>query len=349
MDQEPIAGADTDRSDTDRSDTDRQETDSAVADLALAYYDFGPSTRARMITLSENATFLVEDPQDGRTAILRVHRVGYHSRDAIASELAWLTALREESDVSTSEAVPNEHGELVTTVVFGGRERHAVLFRVVPGLEPDDANLRSTDFETLGAITARLHVHSRRWVPPGDFQRFSWDWEHSLGDRPRWGRWQDGIGVGPAETEALGAAADLVRERLLAYGKGPDRYGLIHADLRLANLLVDGDTVTVIDFDDCGFSWFMYDFATAVSFIEHDPRLPEWRAAWLRGYRSVADLSAEHESMLSTFVMLRRLLILAWMGTHTHSRESKELGLSFTTSSVDLAGRYVSSGGTSLV
>jgi len=96
---------------------------------------------------------------------------------------------------------------------------------------------------------------------------------------------------------------------------GPDRFGLAHADLRLANLLVDGEKTTVIDFDDCGFSWYMYDFGTAVSFIEEDPRLPQWQAAWLRGYRSIAPLSAEDEDMLATFVMLRRLLLVAWMGS----------------------------------
>jgi Ser/Thr protein kinase RdoA (MazF antagonist) len=320
--------------------------DTLVAEQALPRYGFGPGHTLRMINLSENATFLVEDGD--RSAILRVHRVGYHSRSDIESELTWLAALREESGVATSEAVPNTDGERITTVVVDGAERHAVLFHVVPGIEPDDVALGTTDFETLGAITARMHEHARSWTPPAGFHRFSWDWEHTLGDAPRWGRWQDGIGVGPVEEAALGAAVEVVRERLAAYGTAADRFGLVHADLRLANLLVEGDLVTVIDFDDCGLSWFMYDFGTAVSFIEHDPRLPEWQAAWLRGYRSVTTLSAEHEAMLPTFVMLRRLLLVAWMGSHAHSRECQELGPGYTANSVELARRYVASDGASL-
>ena len=58
--------------------------------------------------------------------------------------------------------------------------------------------------------------------------------------------------------------------------------------MRLANLLVDGDEVKVIDFDDCGFSWHLYDAATAVSFFEHEPHVPELMDAWVRGYRRVA-------------------------------------------------------------
>ncbi len=320
--------------------------DTHVAERALARYGFSSSRQLRMINLSENATFLVTDTD--RSAILRVHRVGYHSRSDIESELAWLAALGAESEVVTSQVVPNDDGEVVTTVEIGGQERHAVLFHVVPGIEPDDVVLGTSDFETLGAITARMHVHARGWTPPEDFHRFTWDWEHSLGDQPRWGRWQDGIGVGPVEQAALGAAAEVVRERLASYGVGSDRFGLVHADLRLANLLVEDDLVTVIDFDDCGFSWFMYDFGTAVSFIEHDPRLSDWQAAWLRGYRSVTDLSAEHEAMLPTFVMLRRLLLVAWMGSHAHSRECQELGPGYTADSVELARRYVASDGASL-
>lgn len=329
-------------------DTLAAATDTRVAELALPSYGFSPARTLRMINLSENATFLVEDPGTDRTAILRVHRVGYHSRTDIESELAWLAALREESGVATSAEIPNLRGERVTTVVDGGQERHCVLFHLVPGIEPDDVALGTSDFETLGAITARMHEHARSWTPPAGFHRFRWDWEHSLGAQPRWGRWQDGIGVGPAEEEALGAAAAIVEERLASYGTAADRFGLVHADLRLANLLVEGDLVTVIDFDDCGLSWFMYDFGTAVSFIEHDPRLPQWQEAWLRGYRSVVDLSAEHEAMLPTFVMLRRLLLVAWLGSHAHSRECQELGPGYTAGSVELAHRYVASGGATL-
>ena len=47
----------------------------------------------------------------------------------------------------------------------------------------------------------------------------------------------------------------------------------------------------------------MYDFGTAVSFIEHDARLPAWQEAWVAGYRSVAELRAEDEAMLATFVL----------------------------------------------
>jgi Ser/Thr protein kinase RdoA (MazF antagonist) len=132
---------------------------------------------------------------------------------------------------------------------------------------------------------------------------------------------------------------------LTDYGTGPDRFGLIHADLRLANLLVDGATITVIDFDDCGFGWFYYDFGTAVSFIEDDPALPEWQESWTAGYRSRRPLAAADEDMLASFVLLRRLLLLAWMGTHSHSKESRTKAITYAVGSCTLAERYLSSNG----
>jgi Ser/Thr protein kinase RdoA (MazF antagonist) len=328
------------------------EVDSAddrVAAVALTKYGLSDQASCRMINLSENATYLVHDPGTGLSGVLRVHREDYHPRPAIESELDWLTALREEAGVATPVVLPSDDGERVVTAEVDGVERHAVLFEVAPGIEPDELKVPLESFETLGRITAHMHQHARSWQRPAGFTRFSWDWPSSLGENPRWGRWQDGIGVGGEEERILGAAADLVRQRLQAYGQGPDRYGLAHADLRLANLLVHDDQVTVIDFDDCGFTWYLYDFGTAVSFLEDDPRLPQWQEAWLRGYRAIAPITAEDEDMLATFVMLRRLLLVAWMGSHSHSRECQVKGPSYTAASCELARRYLASGGRSLL
>jgi Ser/Thr protein kinase RdoA (MazF antagonist) len=219
---------------------------------------------------------------------------------------------------------------------------------MIGGIEPDEEGIGEADFRTLGELTARLHAHARSWRLPPSFERFSWDWEHTLGDSPRWGRWEDGIGIGETETALLRDVVALIRQRLEQFGREPDRYGLVHADLRLANLLVDGDRINVIDFDDSGFSWFLYDFGTAVSFMEDDPRLPEWQAAWTTGYREVGALTAEDEAMLPTFVMLRRLMLVAWMGSHAHSRECQVKGPSYARGTCELAQRYLSSKGLSL-
>lgn len=320
--------------------------DETVARQALSAYDFSPHVQLRMLNLSENATFLLTDPRGPRSAILRVHREDYHSIAAIESELSWLDAVRVDTGINTPVVIPTVDGSRVVTVQHKQRERHAVLFEKIAGAEPDENAIGTADFHTLGTLTARLHQHARQWEAPEGFDRFSWDWEHTMGSAPRWGRWQDGIGIGEREVGLLTPAVDMLQQRLEAFGAGPARFGLMHADLRLANLLVENNTVSVIDFDDCGYSWFLYDFGTAVSFIEDDPQLASWQAAWVSGYREVGDLSETDEEMLSTFVMLRRLMLVAWMGSHSHSRECQIKGPSYARGTCELADRYLSSNGT---
>ena len=316
-----------------------------VAERALAEYDLPPDSTLRLLNLSENATYAVEHAGSDTRSILRVHRKNYHRAHEIESELDWLAALQRGGEITVPVVLPAQDGRRLVTVDHDGTPRHIVHFEMVSGVEPDEENLTVGDFHTLGAITATLHDHAKTWSRPPGFGRFSWDWEHSLGDNPRWGRWQDASGVGKSESQLIGNAAQLLQQRLTEYGSGPDRFGLVHADLRLTNLLVDGPTITVIDFDDCGLGWYFYDFGAAVSFLEDDPKLPEWQDTWLTGYRTRGLITAEDEDMLASFVLLRRLLLLAWMGTHSHSKESRTKAITFAVGSCALAERYLGSNG----
>ena len=323
--------------------TDPAAIDRAAA-AAPAAYGLDPDSAVSLINVSENWTYRVDEPGGG-TYALRVHRPGYHTAAEIESELDWIDALREDGAVETATAVAGAGGRRVCQVETSELgERNVVLFEWLSGDMPDpDAHDLQPGFRTLGAVSARMHRHTRGWRRPDGFARFSWDYQTTLGERGHWGRWQDGLGIGPEELGLLGRLDATLRRRLDAYGQGPERFGLGHADIRLANLLVDGDRVRVIDFDDCGFSWFMYDFATTVSFIEDHPDVPELKDAWVEGYRSVSPLDAADEAELDTFVMLRRLLLVAWIGSHHQfATEAAELGAGFTAGSCALAERYLS-------
>ena len=316
-----------------------------LAEGAVERYGLEPASTVRLLNVSENWTYRIDEPGEGRTFALRVHRPGYHTSEEIESELDWIDALRGEDVVETAHAVANPDGNRVTQLATPGLgERNVVLFEWLSGEmpEPEGKDLLG-GFRTLGAVSARMHGHAQRWSRPASFRRFAWDYDTTLGSSGHWGRWQDGLGLGPEELDVLGRLDAAIQGRLEAYGRGPERFGLVHADIRLANLLVDGPHVRVIDFDDCGFSWFMYDFATTVSFFEDHPHVPELKDAWVDGYRSVAALAPADEAELDTFVMLRRLLLVAWIGSHHRfATEAAELGAGFTEGTCALAERYLS-------
>ena len=323
----------------------REGVISGVAGTALRLYDLPARARAELVCLSENETYKV-DALNGGPWALRVQRPGYQSRAALASEMAWLVALRNDGIVATPVPVVGRNGEWVQTVPLDeGPHRDVVLFKWENGREPiltpgTEKSLREC-FISLGAIAAKMHLHGSQWSRPAGFERFSWNYETTLGKAPRWGRWRDGLGMDSARTELFGRVADLIRRRLDIYGSGPDRFGLVHGDLRLANLLLHQRDVKVIDFDDCGFSWYMYDLAAVVSFYEHLPAVPELIGWLLQGYRTVRSVSTKEQEEIPTFIMLRRLLLVAWIGSHAEADLARSLGVGYTEQTVALCTAYL--------
>ena len=313
-----------------------------VAKRALPLWALPDSATLTLLNISENATYRIDHETLNEPLILRVHRTGYHTREGIQTELAWTKALQAEADVETPQAIPSASGELIESVATPAlnENRFVVMFEFIPGAEPSEDDLIEP-FHRLGAIAARMHKHARDWQRPAYFERLVWDVETTIGPNGNWGDWRNAPGLDAQKTATLQAMADLIARRLASYGKGPERFGLAHADLRLANLLEHNGNTRVIDFDDTGVTWFMYDFATAVSFMEDREDMPALIDAWVSGYRTVASLSDEDVDELPTFLMLRRLAILAWIGSHGETELARELGVPFARQSVPLAENYL--------
>jgi Ser/Thr protein kinase RdoA (MazF antagonist) len=303
-----------------------------MLDALLPRYGLPPDTPIRLLNRSENATWIAGD-----ALILRVHRQGYHGDAEIASELAWLTALQSVPTLRCVTPMPDSTGALLQ---HAGSQT-VVAFAPIQGREVAADDDLPHWFGHLGQISARLHAHARGWTRPAGFTRKRWDCDTILGKAPHWGRWQDAPGLTADGAKILTRLSDILRARLAAYGTGPDRFGLIHADLRLTNLMIDDAGLVVIDFDDCGFGWWMYDLAAALSFIETDPRLPALIAAWCDGYARVGHLSADDRAIIPTLVMLRRVLLTAWLGTRADSDTAADIGVEgYTAGTVMLAERY---------
>ncbi|MGI9407762.1 MAG: phosphotransferase enzyme family protein [Hyphomicrobiaceae bacterium] len=324
-------------------DDDFVETLRSGAQSLAGEWGLSPQTKVSLITVSENATFRADGPDARAPVILRVHRPGYHTRKEIESELDWIEALRSDKVVDIPRPLPCRSGGHIAGFAIGDETRDVVAFEFMAGEEPAQDDNLAEGFHQLGAISARLHDHARTWNRPAGFDRKTWNFDTTVGPDPHWGDWRAGLGLTSGGKALLERVAAELERRLEAYGEDPDRFGLIHADLRLANLLID-DTgrIGVIDFDDCGFGWFMYDFAAAVSFFEHEPVVPALQDAWVTGYRTVSPLAAGDEAMLPTFVMLRRLLLTAWIASHAETPTAQELGSDYTDGTLALGEQFLS-------
>ena len=311
----------------------------------LQRWNLPPEATARVINHSENITYRIDLPGDA-PRILRLHRPGYHTDAAIRSELAWLAALHADGVVRTAPAIPGRDGDVLQILASADlpEPRRAVLFGFLDGREPADTDIGAT-MHQLGAVTARLHQHARAWHPPATFHRQHWDFSTMLGHRPIWGDWRAAPGIEAETATTLERLVTTLETRLRRF-TGPTHRGLIHADLRAANLLVGGPEVavpevSVIDFDDCGIGWFLYDYGTVMTFMEHNPAVPDWTASWIEGYRSIAPLARDDEAELPTFLMLRRMMAVAWIGSHGETELAQQLGRPFVEASATLADTYL--------
>lgn len=307
----------------------------------MPVWDISPNADVTLLTISENATFRVQEKMPGRNLIVRVHRPDYHSESEILSELAWIEALRRDGIVATPQPIVSRDGSLLQRFSDGETVRHAVAFEYMPGREPDAESDLAKWYGMLGEINARLHGHSRNWNRPEGFIRKTWNFDRILGDGAYWGDWRDALGLTTQGKQTLERTHALLKTQTAAYGYGTDRFGLVHCDMRTANLLVEDNRLGVIDFDDCGLSWFAYDFAAAISFMEHEPFIPDLMAAWLEGYRRIAPLDAEHEAALPMFIMLRRMQLTAWIASHAETPTAQSMGTAYTDGTVALATRYL--------
>ncbi len=299
------------------------------------------SAPLRLLSLSENATYLVEDDDP---IVLRVHRPGYHSLVAIQSELTWMAALRDQTWVPTPRPIPAADGSAVVPASVGGQVLHVDAVTFVAGCTAEEKP-EAVGFDDLGRITAVMHDHVQAWTPPAQFTRFQWNLETMLGPCARWGDWRKAPNLTDDECRLIGRAATTIHHRLTEFGCGPDRFGLVHADLRMANLMIDPDEpagpITVIDFDDSGWSWFLADLGAVVSFIEDSPGTERIVADWLHGYRQHRKLATAHAELIPTFVMLRRIMLSAWIGSHPDADAAIPLAPTFAAGTARLAERYL--------
>ena len=290
----------------------------AVAQRALPHWDLQPDS-IDLISRSENTVFRVA--VGARVYALRIHRPGYHSLAELESERQWTAALNE-AGVHVPAGRPTMDGRSYVTIPTPADATSRVVGLVdwVDGVSLGDEIDRETDpslvaghFEQLGSLAAAIHNQSSDWIPPPGFTRHAFDVPGYVGPAPFWGRFWDLPPLTRTQRQILGRARDQIESTLTAFGKTPQTYSLIHADLHPANVLVDSDDLRVIDFDDAGFGWHQYELAVALFSYEDAPNYDAIRDALLAGYRAVRPLAAADADLLPLFLLLRRLVILGWV------------------------------------
>ncbi len=273
-----------------------------------------------LVSLSENVTFKVTDRHDGGSYVLRLHRPGYHTLHELVSERDWIRALAE-AGIDVPEAVRARDGRdyVAVTVPDTGEQRFAGLARWTEGrllsdvlVETADRTLVAKAFGQLGAITAAMHNQASAWRPQPGFRRHSLDSEGLMGHSPHWGPFWEHRSLSAGERSLLLDVRRQMYDMLARLSREPHAYSVIHADMHPGNIVVDGDRLTVIDFDDAGYGWHQYDIATALTHWQTKPDAAEIERAFLAGYRATRPVPDEALSLLPQFRLIRWLATIGW-------------------------------------
>jgi len=255
----------------------------------------------------ENAVYRIQT--DTRMVALRLHRQGYRTNHELQSELQWMAALSK-SGIRVPDPVKSANGNYLHLVEniqvdvldwLNGSTVSALL---------DELNLseRTNLFRNIGVEMAKLHEACDRWETPQDFSRWSWDRPGLLGAAPVWDRFWENPRLSNSERHLLETFREKADAHLAEIGNELD-YGLIHADLVPDNMMVDGGNIQLLDFDDGGYGYRIFEIATALLKHRNTVAFEALSGALIDGYTSIRFINLEH---LELFMALRATTYVGW-------------------------------------
>jgi Ser/Thr protein kinase RdoA (MazF antagonist) len=293
-----------------------------LAGKALETYQL-ESGRLKFIQYFENIIYRVDlaepiaptqsiSPYSANRYLLRIHAMS--DADAIASELTWLAALNHEAGLPVPAPVMTPEGRLLTTIITPGMPNGRVvsLMRWLDGRKYHKG-LRPKHLTALGRVVAQMHNFSAGWQPPAEFTRPVWDWESQLGGSMFRHPMEEVVDSIPTKfLEPFQVISREAKQIMDEFGKGSDAYGLIHSDLYPENVLFKAGKALPIDFEDCGYGYWMWDISIALCSWAWGKDWELMRDAFWKGYSQVRTLPKLQWSKLDLFIAIQFATMVLW-------------------------------------
>ena len=270
----------------------------------------------RLLSHSENMVLALTTVV-GEQFAMRLHRPGYNTVAELESEVEFVNSLRR-FGVSVPQAIATTSGAHYVATKVGEVEHQVGVVGWVAGAPlggPLDApGPEIVDhYHQIGQLAAQIRAHYATWQSTDGFVRRQWNRNSLLGDAPLWGRFWEVAALSPAQRELFSAARQQLDRVVGSLPIDPESFGLIHADLHLGNVMADGPDLTIIDFDDAGFGYFVHELAVALHPMLGDDLFDQAKASLINGYRQVHPLSEFEVELIDDFLAMRSLMIIGWL------------------------------------
>jgi len=248
-----------------------------------------------------SANFVFTVQSGGSRYFLRFNHSSERTVEQLQAELDYLHHLADRG-IAVALPVASYSNRLVETVPTELGDFHAVLFEALPGEHLTFDGMNGADLQRWGRELARVHAVSERF------------------DASSRSTWQDHIQMVrrllPGTEEAALGELKYIEEQLEQLPVEPGRFGLIHFDFELDNLLWEGNKVGIVDFDDCAYYWYEADIAFALRDL-YDDRVvnidltSDRLQAFVQGYQMEHELPPDALARLPLFARLHNLVMCA--------------------------------------
>jgi Ser/Thr protein kinase RdoA (MazF antagonist) len=272
---------------------------------AMRYFDIADD---KIELMDGFESFIYAYEHEGGEFILRIGHSQRRSMEDILGEIDWINYLAE-GGAGVARAIRSINGRSVESIDDGRGEHFlATAFVRAAGGHPTDEHLNKLLFQSWGRLVGKIHRLSKDYVPTNTaWRRYEWDSPQNL-SLEAW--------LPPSDSAALKHFHALM-DHFKTLPKNRDCYGLIHQDAHAGNFFVDKDyQITLFDFDDCVYSWFIYDIAMVLFYglmgHENDPSHIEYFSRqFLDGYRQENNLDPYWLAKIPYFLKLREIDLYA--------------------------------------
>ncbi|MBN2147181.1 MAG: phosphotransferase [Anaerolineales bacterium] len=232
-----------------------------VLDTACRLYGTSGDSLSKFDDYEGCANLVYQYQRQGQPLVLRISYRPDRSVELIQAELHFVNYLAD-NGVRLSRPVPSQNGNLIEVIPAAGIPFIAVSFVKGRGMRMPDNDYRYREgvpmqeyFQNWGQVLGQMHHLSKTYQPLNESVR-----------RPEWHAWEYYRGFPYGEQlPSIQKKYDQLIAELHALPRDVDSYGLIHNDFNDGNFTVDYDNgdITVFDFDDSCYFWFIYDLACA--------------------------------------------------------------------------------------
>ncbi|MHA2277430.1 MAG: phosphotransferase enzyme family protein [Candidatus Kariarchaeaceae archaeon] len=222
----------------------------SVLEEIVTRYNFDQASLKEIDTW-EN--FIFEAKKSDIAYIIRIAHSSYRSIGQIKAEIDWIYFLKNEK-MPVADPVLSVNNQFVEEVKVNDSSFFTTVFVKAPGdtIATNPSLMTPPVIEKWGGILGKFHKLTMKYIPQVSEKRGQWD------SQPEIANIQDLLADHPKILEK--AKIHIAYIRSLPQNK--DTYGLIHYDLHEVNILVEGENLTVIDFDDSQYDYLVSDFGS---------------------------------------------------------------------------------------